>query len=212
MVFIFLVAHLNKALNPYLTKLDLCSTQSGELMEESGLFYRPKMFRLDPEKAKNIQDWGFKRSVQELYPYSHPLHPHFVKYDNLIAFWIPEIVVIESKLFKVEDEPLSEPSSESEPLSVGVIRNGNYFGFYMEIPSYEDFINRHGEKGSLIRLSMSEINSDTLPGTHLIAISSPDCSLKENNEIDLSSSDILNYYRQFLWKLRNVKTSFEPYF
>ena len=82
----------------------------------------------------------------------------------------------------------------------------------MEIPSYEDFINRHGEKGSLIRLSMSEINSDTLPGTHLIAISSPDCSLKEKNEIDLSSSDILNYYRQFLWKLRNVKTSFQLYF
>ena len=56
----------------------------------------------------------------------------------MIAFWIPEIVVIESKLFKVEDEP-SEPSNEGEPLSVGVIRNGNYFGFYMEIPSYEDF-------------------------------------------------------------------------
>ena len=84
-------------------------------MKESGLFYRPKMFRLDPEKAKNIQVRGFKRSVQELYPYS--LHPHFVKNDNLIAFWIPEIVVIESKLFKVEDEPSSEPSSEAEPLT-----------------------------------------------------------------------------------------------
>ena len=52
---IFMVAHQYKALNPYLTKLDLCSTQPEENIEKSGMFYRPKMFRLDPEKAKDIQ-------------------------------------------------------------------------------------------------------------------------------------------------------------
>ena len=50
-----LKTHQNKSLNRYLTKLDLCSTQPEEVIEKSGLFYRPKMFRLDPEKASDIQ-------------------------------------------------------------------------------------------------------------------------------------------------------------
>ena len=53
-----------KALNPYLTKLDLCSTQPEENIETSGMFYRPKMFRLDSEKAKDIQVWEFEMYVQ----------------------------------------------------------------------------------------------------------------------------------------------------
>ena len=68
-------------------------------------------------------------------------------------------------------------------------------------------------RGMTVRLSMSQIYTPpgTRPGTHLIAISSADCGeiLKEKNDIDLSSSFILNYYRQFLLKLRNVKTNFQ---
>ena len=88
----------------------------------------------------------------------------------------------------------------------------------MQIPSYAHYTalyNNETEagRGMTVRLSMSQINSPpgTCPGTHLIAISSADCGeiLKEKNDIDLSSSFILNYYRQFLLKLRNVKTSFE---
>ena len=55
-----MVSYQYKALNPYLTKLDLCSTQPEENIEKSGMFYRPKMFRLDPEKAKDIQVWEFE--------------------------------------------------------------------------------------------------------------------------------------------------------
>ena len=124
-------------------------------------------------------------------------------YVNFIAFLIPEKVVIECDL--------RDDNDECVPLNIGIVRNGNYFGFYMEIPSYEKFTELYSRTGNLnIRLSMSEINSPpgTRPGTHLIAISSADCSQRETDEIDLSSSFILNYYRQFFLKLRNVKTSF----
>ena len=46
-----------------MTKLDFCSIGTGETIiktDENGalfeMFYRPKMFRLDPVNAENIQD------------------------------------------------------------------------------------------------------------------------------------------------------------
>ena len=52
-----------KSLNPYMTKLKFCSIQADEKLKKTDqngnsfeMFYRPKMFRLDPVKAANIQD------------------------------------------------------------------------------------------------------------------------------------------------------------
>jgi len=51
-----------KSLNPYMTKLELCSIQSKEKVIKTGedgqlfeMFYRPEMFRLDPINAEKIQ-------------------------------------------------------------------------------------------------------------------------------------------------------------
>ena len=52
----------SKSLNPYMTKLELCSIQSEEKVIKTGedgqlfeMFYRPEMFRLDPINAEKIQ-------------------------------------------------------------------------------------------------------------------------------------------------------------
>ena len=52
----------SKSLNPYMTKLELCSIQSKEKViktsedgQLSEMFYRPEMFRLDPVNAEKTQ-------------------------------------------------------------------------------------------------------------------------------------------------------------
>ena len=54
-----------------------------------------------------------------------------------------------------------------------------------------------------IRLSLSEVGSNQLQGTHLIIINDA-CSSSELAQEQSSSSFILNYYRQFFLKLSGV--------
>ena len=115
-----LKTHQNKSLNRYLTKLDLCSTQPEEVIEKSGLFYRPKMFRLDPEKASDIQ----VRDLNQIL-----ITPACISYayrmQHMLPPQIPKIVVIEGL------PETSNKTAEFKRLNCGVVRNGNYFGFYM---------------------------------------------------------------------------------
>ena len=86
-------------------------------------------------------------------------------------------------------------------LGVGLIRNDEYIGFYMNLTAWNIYTQGgfhldETEPANFIRLSLSSASQNVMRlGTHLVIIDGSSCDT--TNAEQLSDPVILNYYRQF---------------
>ena len=170
--------------------------------------YSPIRLNVDEEVLKNFnelsetelqQAFGMDMPVQSLNPYMTKLSTCSMT-SNQMRSQKSSILFYDDAILRIESKNASELQANvkidlhlESRFGVGLVRNDNYLGFYLNLTAWKEFINEKNITTTVFPVTYGQLDG-TKSATHLIIVDDNECEAMHY----LSDSKILNYYRQFL--------------